>query len=175
MIFNKMRIGVVLFSLLIVGCNSPTAELEELTDRDGYLKELRTENTKFDLKVLLGKWEDNNKNNTFQEIWTAQNDSIYNGIGIEILDNDTLKIEKLTVIALNNKLRYGVVANNSDNTIWFEEVGNTKNEIIFENKNHNFPQRIIYSKDYYNQIVARIEGVVNDSLIQYNFDYSKID
>ncbi len=48
-------------------------------------------------------------------------------------------------------------------------------KVIFENPEHDFPQRIIYELKEGNKLVARIEGEINGEIKSQQWEWAKAD
>jgi hypothetical protein len=57
----------------------------------------------------------------------------------------------------------------------FDMVSLTNNEVVFENTEHDFPQRIIYRLAQDSRLIGRIEGQSNGLLKSIEFPMSKIN
>ncbi len=57
----------------------------------------------------------------------------------------------------------------------FDMVSLTNNEVVFENSEHDFPQRIIYRLAQDSRLIGRIEGQSNGQLKSIEFPMSKIN
>ena len=128
----------ILFFLLLFACKTPL-ELSEIS-------------------WVLGKWQVN-ESNSFEE-WDRVDDNLYRGKGYEIRKNDTLLTETINIVQDEKGIFYipSVSDQNEGKPVAFKLVSKKVEELIFENKAHDFPQRIIYIRIGENQIDARIEG-----------------
>ncbi len=57
----------------------------------------------------------------------------------------------------------------------FDMVSLTNNEVVFENPEHDFPQRIVYSLTQDGRLIGRIEGQSNGRPKSIDFPMSRID
>lgn len=115
---------------------------------------------------LLGTWQYNHKDEKIYEKWTINKDSFLNGKSYVVNGQDTIIIETLEIIKEKDKLIYIAKVKDQNNGLPIRFISKkiTDNEIIFENKKHDFPQLIKYTK------------IMNDSLVVEisNIDSSKI-
>lgn len=126
------------------------------------------------LKWILGKWQSNSEEGILYEEWKQKNDSTYLGHAYAItLDGDTTFSESAEIIESNGHINYSVTVND-ETTTDFALVDN-QNIAVFENVNHDFPQRIIYQKLSKDSLFARIEGTVDgeDQFEEYRYVKSK--
>ena len=57
----------------------------------------------------------------------------------------------------------------------FDMVSLTDNEVVFENSEHDFPQRIIYRLTQDGRLIGRIEGQSNGQLKSIEFPMSRVN
>lgn len=110
------------------------------------------------LKWLIGKWEGTAGRAQLSETWEISNDMTMVGIGVTIVKSDTVVRENLQIHLMGNHLGYIASPNNSPPT-FFTLIESINDKWTFENKEHDFPQRIIYSKKGNKKFTARIEGI----------------
>jgi hypothetical protein len=81
-----------------------------------------------------------------------------------VRDGKTGSYEYLRIVEHDGGLNYvAKPSQNKDETI-FRLSRTGKGEVIFENPDHDFPQRIIYRQPDANTLNARIEGMRNGEL-----------
>lgn len=168
-----MRIIILLISSIILfSCNNTEKSGVGIIDRDLLEKE---QIVKFDFQKLVGKWVDTNEKNTFTEEWILDEEKNLIGKGIEILKKDTVTIEDLFITFENGKSSFGakIMDLNTDKIVWFNEIENSLDKIVFENKTNDFPQKIQYQLISDTEIKVLLEGSVNDSLINYKFTFQR--
>lgn len=124
---------------------------------------------------ILGKWQINESNN-FEE-WEKVSDDLYRGKGYETRKNDTLLTETINIVQRGKEVFYipTVTNQNEAQPVEFKLVSTSATELIFENKNHDFPQRIIYIKNGERQIDARIEGEREGRFSKVIFQLKKVN
>jgi hypothetical protein len=121
-----------------------------------------------DLNVLQGKWKLENGNANYYEEWEKINDTTFSGISYEFKDDRKYTLEKLTILKLNNHIVYIAQPGNNNPTL-FTLTSSENKKFIFENEEHDFPQRVIYHFSSENQLNASIEGIVNENLERKDF------
>lgn len=111
-------------------------------------------------KWIIGSWQNISSDGELYEIWTKTNDSLYSGYGFMLLNNDTVFSEKISLQLKGNDLLYIPTVKNQNNgePVSFKLVSDINGEFVFENKEHDFPQRIIYSNPNPDSLYARVEG-----------------
>jgi hypothetical protein len=134
-----------------------------------------TEETEINsLKWMLGKWQSSTEEGILYEEWKKVNDSTYSGHAYAITpEGDTTFSETAEITKNNGAITYSVTVN-EESTTDFALVDNQE-RAVFENVDHDFPQRIIYQKLAKDSLFARIEGTVDgeDQFEEYRYVKSK--
>jgi len=96
---------------------------------------------------LIGNWKTTNGESLY-EYWESKNDTLFTGIGYRLYGSDTIVTEKLKIFTRDGTTYYTatISTQNKGRTIRFRMVSNTADSIVFENPNHDFPNRITYLK-----------------------------
>lgn len=125
---------------------------------------------------LLGFWETENSGGSVTESWLRNTDSTFAGVGkFKDSTGRVLSTEEITIVLRNDKLLYIPTVSNQNNgmPIVFAEVQFADTVVVFENKEHDFPQRIAYQKLTDSTILAYIEGDIEGENQRIEFSYSK--
>lgn len=115
------------------------------------------------LNWLCATWQNTSEDGVFTESWKKINDSLFYGEGRMVLANgDTVFSEELEIAVKDSGIFYipEITDQNDGKPVFFKLVSEKNNEFIFENKLHDFPQRIIY-KHSNDSLLARVEGLDN--------------
>jgi len=117
---------------------------------------------KFDTRFdwLVGKWEAKTKEGKFYEYWDKTALFTIEAKGGELVKKDTVFKELLTLIKINEHWCYVPTVGKQDPII-FALKESKNNKFVFENKEHDFPQRIIYELIDPTHFNARVEGKMN--------------
>jgi hypothetical protein len=109
---------------------------------------------------LLGKWVIQGETRRFHENWYRANDTLYQAVSYMLHNGDTVFREDVQLIEKGNDLWYipAVSNQNQGEPVLFRLTGVKNGEYVFENPEHDFPQRIIYSHPHPDSLHARIEG-----------------
>tara|TARA_R110001592_G_scaffold111529_4_gene308998 strand:- start:147 stop:623 length:477 start_codon:yes stop_codon:yes gene_type:complete len=120
------------------------------------------------LNWLLGSREMVAGNNLIIETWEQENDTLFIGKSYNVTQYDTTLTETIQIIQKENIIYYIplVFDQNVGEPVLFELISEHSEQLIFENKEHDFPNRICYYKDGEN-INAWIEG--GDNKIDFYF------
>lgn len=115
------------------------------------------------LMRLRGTWAMQNRKGLLFEEWEKSGDSEINGKSYRLNQNDTVLLERVKIKKEGNDIFYipSVQNQNQGQPVFFKLITAEDNKFIFENKLHDFPQRIIYNLVSNDSIVARIEGSKN--------------
>lgn len=110
---------------------------------------------------LLGKWENKSNDGNLFESWKKINDSIYNGESYFIKGKDTLHYEKIQMKQKGEELFYisTISGQNNDKPITFIFNDTVSKQLVFENPQNDYPQKIVYSKITKDSIIIRISGI----------------
>lgn len=110
------------------------------------------------LKKLEGMWESKN-NIIFFEKWKLIDDSTLSGKGYSLRDRDTVFSEVLRLNLRNGKITY--LAKDPDQNrgaaVPFGLEKATRNKFIFENLEHDYPNRITYEFEKDSLLKIRLE------------------
>lgn len=109
---------------------------------------------------LLGDWQNVSANGTYTESWVQQNDSMYNGQSYFIIENDTPSRESITIECIGHDVFYKptVDGQNNNQPVAFKLTFASEKQLVFENRKHDFPQKIVYNLIHTDSMVAWISG-----------------
>jgi hypothetical protein len=123
---------------------------------------------------ILGEWQLESPEGMFVEKWQKETDTSYLGEGsLTGKNGEVLFSEKLRLEQRAGTLYYipTIASQNDGKPVLFKEKSFAAGEIVFENPEHDFPQRIIYQKASDSTLYARVEGKQNgkDAKQEYSF------
>ena len=125
---------------------------------------------------VLGSWEMHTPKGKIIEQWTQNADQSLSGKSYRInTKGDSLLTESLQIRKIGNDTFYcsTVTGQNEGKETCFKLIS-TKGEIyIFEDKTHDFPQRIVYQNLGKNKMLAWIEGELNGKSRKSEFRYKR--
>ncbi|OFY83929.1 MAG: hypothetical protein A3F72_07805 [Bacteroidetes bacterium RIFCSPLOWO2_12_FULL_35_15] len=142
------------------------------TIKENEAGKITTDSTKIkQMEWVIGSWENLSVKGDLYETWTKIDDSTFAGRSFMIVQNDTAFSEKISLEFRNKNLFYipTVRNQNKELPVLFKLISIEKGELIFENKEHDFPQRIIYKNPSPDSLYARIEGKENGELKKEEF------
>ena len=111
---------------------------------------------------LLGKWANTNPKRTLLEVWKKENDSTYIGQGYMVRNQDTTETESIRLEQRAKQLFYvpTVKGQNNNAPVRFTLTQQTENQVVFENLQHDFPQKITYTLIYRDSLFAEVSGKI---------------
>ncbi|TRW27418.1 hypothetical protein FMM05_01915 [Flavobacterium zepuense] len=109
---------------------------------------------------LIGNWGNTLPDGSFIEKWTKESDSVYKAESYFIANNDTLFSEYVTLGKINDTLAYTVTVpdQNNEKPVSFKLTSMSGDKMVFENPQHDYPNKIEYTKINADSIVAVISG-----------------
>lgn len=125
-------------------------------------------------KLFPGKWKmDFDKADIYEE-WSIINNTELIGKSYS-LDNEIQEIsETLYLKKFDDTWAYVAIPKNQIITL-FRLIESSSNRFVFENKEHDFPQRIIYKFLEDGKLRASIEGEINGELKRKEFSFTLQD
>jgi len=127
------------------------------------------------LDLLLGTWENIQDESEFYEIWRKENDSVFYGESFLLVSKDTVFFETILLEQIREDLFLTPTnkGQNDGNPVTFKLISNENNVFVFENKEHDFPQRIIYTNPTLDSLFAYIEGNENGKYRKTDFRFKR--
>ena len=123
---------------------------------------------------MAGCWERTDKSGTlFSEMWTKPAGNSMMGTGRTVKGGKTVDFEFLRIEQRADGIFYIAKPKANADETPFKLKPKIGNEFVFENLDHDFPQRIIYklNKD---SMVARIEGTQNGKSMGIDFPSTRV-
>lgn len=125
-------------------------------------------------KLFPGTWKMISDKIEYYEEWRLINGSELIGIGFSIEEGDTVLSEQLYLKKFSEQLAYVAIPVNQTITL-FALTSFLGNKFIFENDEHDFPQRVIYEFVSDTQLNARIEGMIEGELMSRDFTFIRTE
>lgn len=129
-----------------------------------------------DFKALHGLekcWEMKNRKGFLIEQWTKLNDSLLTGKSYQVSDKDTVMLETVQLKYENGIITYTptVPGENAGKPVTFTLVSiSNLTDYLFENKQHDYPQQIIYKLgDYALKVTTRALNDTPEKERHFNF------
>lgn len=144
----------ILLLLIIVSCQSNQPRHQEFFNK------------------IIGDWQLEAK--PVVEKWIEKNGN-YSAKVIVTSGGDKMITEEIRIVENENGIFYEahVSDQNQGGAVLFKLISLEKDKIIFENKEHDFPQRITYHLIDINELTATIEGIIDGKSKLIDFKYSR--
>jgi hypothetical protein len=129
------------------------------------------------LKQLLGTWETSDPGGRIIETWKHFNPRSFTGRSIKVgLRNDTTLLEEIEIKVKDDDLFYIPTAagQNSGKPVEFKLLSSVEGKYVFENKLHDFPQRIVYWLKSEDEVLAWVVGKEKGTIKKFEFNYHRI-
>ncbi|MEI7484753.1 MAG: DUF6265 family protein [Ignavibacteriota bacterium] len=133
-----------------------------------------SQKTDYPIHLFIGAFTRTTVNDTTVEIWDAADDTELAGRTIYTYTGGSMLSETMRIFYKNGKLNYCATImeqdpNDPQGEVCFELISYKDLVFTFENKQHDFPKRIIYNFNNWRNIVARIE----DDSKGYDLDFAR--
>lgn len=128
------------------------------------------------LHWLLGTWVNQEGNTYSQETWSQENDSTFTAFSF--VEDDKKEIVFAETMALEQKrgnlwLTVAMAKGNGTEPVTFKMVPSAAGQFTFENRGHDFPQRIVYTHPAKDSLHTWIEGAINGQPRRMDFHFSR--
>jgi len=152
----------ILFLLFFITCAAPS--FAQWTYKD--FRKLRD---------LEGSWEMKTDKGYIQEKWVRTNDSTFEGKNYSITRGVVILEERMKIVLTNEGIFFiaTVTYQNKGLPVSFKLISIKNNEFIFENKEHDFPQQVMYHvKD--DGLFAFINGSTEKGFKKIDFSFYRM-
>jgi hypothetical protein len=126
-----------------------------------------------DLHWLAGCWSHNGEEAGSVEMWTAPAGGTLLGVSRTVKNAKTIAHEFMQIRRQDDGLVFTARPSNQAEAS-FRAIGHSAAEVVFENLEHDFPQRVIYRLTGPGVIVARIEGTRDGKVRGIDYPMTKI-
>ncbi|MCC7303297.1 MAG: hypothetical protein IT233_11705 [Bacteroidia bacterium] len=109
------------------------------------------------LSSLTGKWAGSQDENEFSETWKHSSETKYTGFFAGMNSGDTIYKEHLSIQEMGEEIFY-IVDQNEEGPINFRLISSDDEIFIFENKESEFPEQIIYSLATKDTLLVQLLG-----------------
>ena len=124
---------------------------------------------------LLGNWEMSTPKGKTTESWVKIKDNLNGKSYRHNLNGDSVLTETVVIKKIDGAFYYCVTGleENNTGTTSFKLFFAQNNTFIFQNKTHDFPQKIVYQNKGKDQIFAWIEGEIEGKKMKSEFPYQQ--
>lgn len=127
------------------------------------------------MKWLSGCWASIDGDPGSGEQWMAPAGRSMLGVSRTVRDGTTVAFEFMRIVENEDGKVVFVALPSGQQPTTFEMISLSENEVVFENPEHDFPQRVIYRLMSGNRLTGRIEGTVNGTARHVDFPMTKSD
>ncbi len=127
------------------------------------------------LSWLSGCWAYDNEEPGSGEYWMPPVGGTMFALSRTVRDSKTVAFEYLRIEESAEGSLALFASPSGQSPARFDMVSLTNNEVVFENPEHDFPQRIIYRLAQDGRLIGRIEGPPNGRPKSIDFPMSRID
>ena len=128
-----------------------------------------------DLAWLTGCWAAANQEAGSGEQWMSPAGGTMLGVNRSVRDGKTVAFEFIRIVEQDDGGLEFIASPSGQNTTSFTMSSLTDRDVIFENPDHDFPQRIIYRLMSDEDLLGRIEGTIDGTARAVDFPMKKID
>ena len=128
-----------------------------------------------ELAWLSGCWAAVDQDVGSTEQWMPPAGGTMLGVSRSVRDGKTLAFEFLRIVEQDDGELVFIASPSGQNTTSFSMTSFNVREVIFENPDHDFPQRIIYRLISDEDLLGRIEGTIDGAERAVDFPMKKID
>ena len=112
-----------------------------------------------DLAWLKGCWSLNRNGREITEHWLKPAGGTMLGISRTLADGKTVEFEFMQIRQETNGEIFFIAKPSGQPEATFKMIKGSADEMIFENPQHDFPQRVIYRRQTDGSLLGRIEGI----------------
>lgn len=156
----------IIASIITSSCNKYDANGNSIKSYDELQK----------AKWLLGEWEKSDSLGILKEIWISKDDSTFVGESYYIQNKkDTFHDEQVNLVQDGEQLIYKttVKGENNDAPIPFQMTKDEDSLLVFENPNHDYPQKIQYKLLKDGSLIATVSGKQNGKNSSENYPMTR--
>jgi hypothetical protein len=122
------------------------------------------------LAWLTGCWKQARAKGHTEEHWMAPAGGTMLGMSRTVMDGKTVEYEFIRIEPVNGVLAYVAMPSRQAEAA-FPLASLDAGSVVFENRSHDFPQRIAYRRNPDGSMTARIEGTVDGQSRSREFPY----
>jgi len=122
-----------------------------------------------DLGWMNGCWAVIGQDQGSIEQWSAPAGKTMFGFNRVVNDGRTVAFEYLRIIEEENERLTLIASPSGQETASFVMIESSSKKVVFENTDHDFPQRIIYRLDGDRNLIGRIEGTIDGAARSVDF------
>jgi hypothetical protein len=121
---------------------------------------------------LAGCWSVTTGPVQIEEQWTTPKGNIMTGMGRTVKNGNTVFFDFFRIEARKDGVFY-VAQPKGNPPTEFKLVSSDPNKLVFENLHHDFPKRVIYTREANGNVTARVEGAPEQAKMAEDFKYQR--
>jgi hypothetical protein len=128
-----------------------------------------------DVSWLSGCWASDGGEPGSGEQWTSPAGGSMFAVSRTVRNNKTVAFEFLRIIETENGGLLYIALPSGQTLTTFVMISLSADEVVFENPDHDFPQRVAYQRPSADRLVGRIEGAINGGRRRIEFPMTAVD
>ena len=125
-----------------------------------------------DFDWIKGNWSGTSDGASISESWKQLDDNTLAGSGFVVAGKDTVVREIMLIQRVGDQMVFIARINDGDPVLFTLRGKNANGEYVFENKEHDFPQRVVYAPGS-GKLNARIEGLMDGKAVKEAYSYDR--
>jgi hypothetical protein len=122
---------------------------------------------------LTGCWETISAQRTIEEHWLPPRGGTMLGMGRTVQDGRTIEYESIVIRIENGHLAYEAHPSGQPSAVFLANQM-TDGRVVFENRAHDFPQRVGYERRGDDALLAWVEGTQSGRTRRIEFPYQRV-
>jgi hypothetical protein len=110
------------------------------------------------LSWIADRWVFKDGEDIIYENWVKSGDTLFSGESYTVRDGDTVFTEQLKIEKIGDDVSYTAIVGHNPGPVSFKLIELEDSKAVFENPEHDFPNRIIYELMNNSVLHARVEG-----------------
>ncbi len=128
-----------------------------------------------DVSWLGGCWASDGGEPGSGEQWTSPAGGSMLAVSRTVRNNKTMAFEFLRIIETDDGGLLYIALPSGQTLTTFVMISISPDEVVFENPDHDFPQRVAYSRVSNDRLVGRIEGEINGQPRRIEYPMTAVD
>ena len=128
-----------------------------------------------EISWLTGNWCNHDATVSLCENWTVTNANSLRGNSFTMVNNKREFDESFEIQKTGNEIYYNITDAEKKSTLAFKLTEQLPNQITFENRQNDYPNRIIYTYNPNGILTTRFEGTQNGQPVSSEIDFFKSD
>ena len=125
------------------------------------------------LAWLSGCWEVSTPQRTVEEHWLAPRGGTMIGVGRTVRDGRTIEHESILLEIRDGRFAYEAHPSGQSPAVFLAREA-TRDRVVFENLQHDYPQRVGYERRGTDRLSAWIDGTQNGGSRRVEFPYQRV-